>query len=115
MAPRTTPAPMPREPPVIRIFLFSSRRISPPSRFVPTRHAHAHAVLRAGADIVPDLFVLADDLEIPARHDRRQGDAHLAVGQVRARAAAVTTAEREELERAVGALEKPFGPEAVRL
>src|SRR5690348_12908477 len=27
MAPRTTPAPMPREPPVTRIFLFSSRRM----------------------------------------------------------------------------------------
>src|SRR4051794_9328430 len=100
MAPRTTPAPMPREPPVIRIFLFSSRRIGrhlvrgPMRRRrarhrASSRHAHAHAVFGAAADIVARLLLFADDLAVPAAHNGGERDAHLVIRQGSTQAAAM--------------------------
>src|SRR5262245_66631573 len=92
MAARTTPAPIPREPPVISIFLLSRRDIDRAlvcarvqscrarNRRVTAYHdPHAHAVLRTGLDVAPDLLFFADNLEVPPRDDRGERGTHLIV------------------------------------
>src|SRR5262249_53254170 len=78
-------------------------------------YPHADAVLRAGPDVVSDLLFRADDFELPPHDDRGEHNAHLVIGQVRAQAAAMATAERQELERIVLALDETVRSELVWL